>query len=439
MEGSFSNMAANPLTSSPPKNNQIGSQNDINFKPYECHLCDKRFTQIRNKNAHIRTIHEKYKPFECFHCGLTSNRKANLMNHIRKMHGSILQNSLIDRSEKSNSKISRLSRLSSVSLPSLERSSDMNTSVTNAARPSILTLNTSIMNILATNNETSQRCMICAQPAKLNLNQFFCDKCNERFASLNTNNAPSKANLTPNVQETNFHSPQTTQQIPHPARMNIGNIKEKTNVQKTNFIPYPQMHGIVSTKKENLVIDKLSGSSANIVQLKENKPKLNTEVPEKCLVCAEPAKFDVNQYICDKCNGRSSIKNKTITSVPALNNGSIAMNTFATKTETSQKCLVCGVCEPAKLNIEYGFQYICDKYNTKFNAKIRTNDESSMAKLTPIVDEKHFLPLQTTRHSAVYQCPQCSTYTYNSNAVANAGRFLKCFNCGYLYFGPTSD
>ena len=433
MEGFLSNMAANPPASSPPKNNQIGSQNDINFKPYECHICDKRFTQRRNKDAHIRTIHEKYKPFECFHCGLTSNRKANLKNHIKKIHGSILKNSVIDRSEKSNSKLSRLSRLSSVSLTALTRSSDMNSLATNA-RPSILTLNTSIMNVLATKTEAFQRCMICAEPAKLNINQFFCDKCNERFASLNTNNAPSKANLTLNVQKTNFHSPQTTQHIPH-----------------------PHIHGTGCTKEENLVIDNLNGSSANIVQSgtntphhhtnssKENKPKLNTgsnnkntEVPQKCLVCQETTKLDTNQCICDKCNGRSSIKNKSMPSVLTLNNGSIAMNTFATKTETSQKCLVCGVCEPAKLDIGYVFQYICNKYNTKFNTKLRTNDESSMSNLTPIVEEKHFLPPQTTRHSTAYQCPLCSFYTYNSNAVSNAGRFLKCFNCGYLYFGPTT-
>jgi len=70
---------------------------------------------------------------------------------------------------------------------------------------------------------------------------------------------------------------------------------------------------------------------------KENKPKLNTgsnnkntEVPQKCLVCQEPTKLNTNQCICDKCNGRSSIKNKSMPSVLTLNNGSIAMNTFAT-------------------------------------------------------------------------------------------------------------
>jgi len=116
------------------------------------------------------------------------------------------------------------------------------------------------MNVLATKTEAFQRCMICAEPAKLNINQFFCDKCNERFASLNTNNAPSKANLTPNVPETNFHSPQNTQQTSH-SQMNIGNIKEEPSVQKTNFhstqttqyiVPHPHtMHGTGCTQEEN--------------------------------------------------------------------------------------------------------------------------------------------------------------------------------------------
>ena len=56
----------------------------------------------------------------------------------------------------------------------------------------------------------SQQCFVCAAPVKLGklgINKYFCDKCDHRFTTPVTNNAPSMSNLLSNVQGRNFVSP----------------------------------------------------------------------------------------------------------------------------------------------------------------------------------------------------------------------------------------
>ena len=216
MEGFFSTMAAN-TPAPPPNNHQRVSQNNV--KQFKCDLCDKSFTQRRNQRAHIRTVHEKLKPFQCTHCGLTANRKFNLMSHIKKMHGSIEGNSVIDR---------RLSG-SSANVVQSSANNHHHTNTNSASKksksssrpsvtlPTALNTGSSASNTVATNTETSQQqCLVCAAPVKLGINKYFCDKCDQRFTTPVTNNAPSMVNLMSNVQGRNFHSPQTTQHTPHP-------------------------------------------------------------------------------------------------------------------------------------------------------------------------------------------------------------------------------
>jgi KRAB domain-containing zinc finger protein len=49
-------------------------------KPYECDLCDMKFTQRGNLQKH-KEIHEGIKRFTCDHCGNKYSKKYNLMVH----------------------------------------------------------------------------------------------------------------------------------------------------------------------------------------------------------------------------------------------------------------------------------------------------------------------------------------------------------------------
>jgi len=61
----------------------------------------------------------------------------------------------------------------------------------------------------------SQQCLVCAAPVKLGINKYFCDKCDQRFTTPVTNNAPTMSNLLSNVQGRNFVSPQAVSAATH--------------------------------------------------------------------------------------------------------------------------------------------------------------------------------------------------------------------------------
>lgn len=209
-------MAANHPPA-PPANHQRTSQNNV--KQFKCDLCDKSFTQRRNQRAHIRTVHEKLKPFQCTHCGLTANRKFNLMSHIKKMHGSVEGNSVIDRRLSGGNNIVQSSANNSGGHNSGTGSKKAKSSSASAASSHNTTSNHTAAHhsTVATNTDVTsvQQCLVCAQPVKLGINKYFCDKCDQRFTTPVPNNAPSMVNMLSNVQGRNFHSPQTTQHQPH--------------------------------------------------------------------------------------------------------------------------------------------------------------------------------------------------------------------------------
>jgi len=240
-------MAANNHQA-PPPNHQRVSQ--TNVKQFKCDLCDKSFTQRRNQRAHIRTVHEKLKPFQCTHCGLTANRKFNLMSHIKKMHGSIENNSVIDRrlsgantsgttsgggSNAANNPASVQSSANNHHSNSAgghhgsgghghghghhssssggghskkSKSSASNSHGGSHGSSSHVANNTP--QTLGPATTVSQQCLVCAAPVKLGINKYFCDKCDQRFTTPVTNNAPTMSNLLSNVQGRNFVSPHAT-------------------------------------------------------------------------------------------------------------------------------------------------------------------------------------------------------------------------------------
>ena len=247
-------MAANNHQA-PPPNHQRVSQ--TNVKQFKCDLCDKSFTQRRNQRAHIRTVHEKLKPFQCTHCGLTANRKFNLMSHIKKMHGSIENNSVIDRrlsgantgsntTSGSNSAANNPGSVqssannhhsnsagghhggsgghgghghghSSSGGHSKKSKSSASNSHGGSHGGSSHVVSNNTPQTLGPVTTVSQQCLVCAAPVKLGINKYFCDKCDQRFTTPVTNNAPTMSNLLSNVQGRNFVSPQAaTQHTPHP-------------------------------------------------------------------------------------------------------------------------------------------------------------------------------------------------------------------------------
>ena len=48
-----------------------------------CQICGKVFTQLKNLNQHVRTIHEKSNVFSCIECDYTTPLKSNLKRHTK--------------------------------------------------------------------------------------------------------------------------------------------------------------------------------------------------------------------------------------------------------------------------------------------------------------------------------------------------------------------
>ena len=51
-----------------------------------CQIYGKVFTQLKNLNRHVRTIHEKTASFSCMECDYSSSRQDNLNKHVKKRH-----------------------------------------------------------------------------------------------------------------------------------------------------------------------------------------------------------------------------------------------------------------------------------------------------------------------------------------------------------------
>lgn len=191
--------------------NQATASASSSEKQFKCDFCDKTFTQRRNQRAHIRTVHEKLKPFQCTHCGLTANRKFNLLSHIKKMHGTTEGTAVVD---------TRLSGASATSVASspvgskttnnslnsqylgrnfaTQASASNHHSLGSKSKKSNPTHTHSV-----TENITHQQCLVCSAPVKLQVNKYFCDKCEPRF----TAPATGSGNYLSNVQGRNFNSP----------------------------------------------------------------------------------------------------------------------------------------------------------------------------------------------------------------------------------------
>ena len=53
---------------------------------YECELCFKKYSCLRNLNEHRSTIHLNSRSFKCDLCIYESTNSSNLKIHIKKHH-----------------------------------------------------------------------------------------------------------------------------------------------------------------------------------------------------------------------------------------------------------------------------------------------------------------------------------------------------------------
>ena len=54
-------------------------------KPYECDVCEKRFTQSGNLKRHM-VIHTNERPYECHVCEKRYRQSSGLKYHMRTQH-----------------------------------------------------------------------------------------------------------------------------------------------------------------------------------------------------------------------------------------------------------------------------------------------------------------------------------------------------------------
>ena len=55
-------------------------------KPFQCTICDARFSDRSNMRRHIALIHEEKKKFRCENCGKSFSTKRNMTLHIASIH-----------------------------------------------------------------------------------------------------------------------------------------------------------------------------------------------------------------------------------------------------------------------------------------------------------------------------------------------------------------
>ena len=59
------------------------------LKPFECHLCEMKFSQQISLQAHVETVHGKLKPFECKICEKRFGIANRLKIHVREIHSDL--------------------------------------------------------------------------------------------------------------------------------------------------------------------------------------------------------------------------------------------------------------------------------------------------------------------------------------------------------------
>ena len=55
-------------------------------KKFECHICNKCFSQAGYRCIHIKTVHQKVKLFKCDLCKKKFGQKGNLNQHKIAVH-----------------------------------------------------------------------------------------------------------------------------------------------------------------------------------------------------------------------------------------------------------------------------------------------------------------------------------------------------------------
>ena len=55
-------------------------------KPFECSICNKKFTQKGHMNGHIASVHNEMKRYECNLCTLKYSNQSGLKYHIASVH-----------------------------------------------------------------------------------------------------------------------------------------------------------------------------------------------------------------------------------------------------------------------------------------------------------------------------------------------------------------
>ena len=55
-------------------------------KPFECIICNEKFTQRQNLKRHTESVHEKKKPYKCDLCERDFTQKLHLKKHMNRVH-----------------------------------------------------------------------------------------------------------------------------------------------------------------------------------------------------------------------------------------------------------------------------------------------------------------------------------------------------------------
>ena len=59
---------------------------DFKLKPFQCEICETRFSKKDLLKRHIDGIHSELKPFQCKECNLSFPQRRRLQRHINGVH-----------------------------------------------------------------------------------------------------------------------------------------------------------------------------------------------------------------------------------------------------------------------------------------------------------------------------------------------------------------
>jgi len=54
------------------------------YRPFECNVCQKKFTRKSNMKSHVETLHSKMNKIECESCNEKFSTKGNLGQHVER-------------------------------------------------------------------------------------------------------------------------------------------------------------------------------------------------------------------------------------------------------------------------------------------------------------------------------------------------------------------